>query len=119
MMPRRSREWAAFSGAERKGNVNRQTKRLLAKQQRQDERNKPRATPGQPVTATGLPRRKRTPVRQFMREVRNELKKVAWPSRNEVMTYTVVVLVSTVAITLFVFGLDYGFAKAVLKVFGG
>jgi len=27
--------------------------------------------------------------------------------------------VSTVFVTLFVFGLDYGFAKAVLKVFGG
>jgi preprotein translocase subunit SecE len=101
--------------------VNRQTKRLLAKQQRQEERAKPRpaAAGGTPTTATGLPKKKRTPARQFLREVRNELKKVAWPSRNEVVTYTVVVLVSTVAITLFVFGLDYGFAKAVLKVFGG
>ena len=99
--------------------MNRQTKRLLAKQQRQEERNKPRAAAGERVTATGLPKKKRTPIRQFLKEVRNELKKVAWPSRNEVVTYTVVVLVSTVFVTLFVFGLDYGFAKAVLKVFGG
>ena len=104
--------------------MNRQTKRLLAKQQRQEERAKPAAAAagaggrGQ-TTATGLPRKKRTPPRQFLREVRNELKKVAWPSRNEVATYTVVVLVSTVFVTLFVFGLDYGFAKGVLKVFGG
>jgi preprotein translocase subunit SecE len=111
--------------------VNRQTKRLLAKQQRQEARGGAggRAAATGPdgatagarpkTTATGLPKKKRTPPRQFLREVRNELKKVAWPSRQEVITYTVVVLVSTVFVTLFVFGLDYGFAKAVLKVFGG
>jgi preprotein translocase subunit SecE len=89
----------------------------MAKQQRAEARAaSPRAqTPSGP---TGLPKRKRTPPRQFLREVRSELKKVAWPSRSEVVTYTIVVLVSTVFVTLFVFGLDYGFAKAVLKVFG-
>ena len=49
--------------------------------------------------------------------MRNELKKVAWPTRGEVVTYTVVVLVSVTFVTLFVFGLDQGFAKAVLQVF--
>jgi preprotein translocase subunit SecE len=97
--------------------VNRQTKRLLAKQQRAEDRLKPRpaAAPG---AAPGQ-KKPRTRPRQFLREVRSELKKVAWPSRNEVTTYTVVVLVSVVFITLIIFGLDYGFAKAVLKVFGG
>ena len=102
--------------------MNRQTKRLMAKQQRAEGRATPRtpaAGGGGPSGPTTLPKKKRTPPRQFLKEVRTELKKVAWPSRSEVTTYTVVVLFSTVFVTLFVFGLDYGFAKAVLKVFGG
>jgi preprotein translocase subunit SecE len=56
---------------------------------------------------------------RFLREVRSELKKVAWPSRQEVFTYTVVVLVSVTFITLFTFGLDYLFGKGVLTFFKG
>ncbi|MCA1832986.1 MAG: preprotein translocase subunit SecE [Actinomycetota bacterium] len=111
--------------------MNRQTKRLMAKQQRAEERagggsGRPPSSPGglggrggAGGGPSGAPRKKRTPPRQFIREVRSELKKVAWPSRNEVTTYTLVVLFSVVFITLIIFGLDYGFAKAVLKVFGG
>jgi preprotein translocase SecE subunit len=43
---------------------------------------------------------------------------VAWPSKQELWAYTVVVLVSVVVLTSFVFGLDYVFSKFVLKVFG-
>ena len=95
--------------------MNRQTKRLLAKQQAaQDKGARPAPSPRlQP----GGEKKKRTPPRQFLREVRNELKKVAWPTRGEVITYTVVVLVSVTFVTLFVFGLDVGFARAVFKVF--
>ena len=63
-------------------------------------------------------RRQRTKPRQFLKEVRQELKKVAWPTRQELWAYTVVVLVSVVVLTSFVFGLDYGFSKGVLHIFG-
>jgi len=54
----------------------------------------------------------------FVREVVAELRKVIWPTRKELMTYTLVV-VFFVAIMLTVVGLlDLGFAKAVLWVFG-
>lgn len=54
----------------------------------------------------------------FFREVVAELRKVIWPTRKELLTYTTVVVVF-VAIMLTVVGLfDYGFAKAVLWVFG-
>jgi preprotein translocase subunit SecE len=47
-----------------------------------------------------------------------ELRKVIWPTRKELITYTAVVIVF-VSIMLTVVGLlDYGFAKAVLWVFG-
>ena len=52
------------------------------------------------------------------REVRNELAKVAWPNRQEVVKYTIVVFVTLVFMVSLVFGLDYGFAKGVLFLFG-
>jgi preprotein translocase subunit SecE len=95
--------------------MNRQTKRLLQRQQAAQEKAGRTAAPA--ARPTPGERRKRTPPRQFLKEVRAELKKVAWPTRGEVATYTVVVLVSVTFVTVYVFGLDYGFAKAVLKVF--
>ena len=95
--------------------MNRQTKRLLARQQAAQDRGAKPATPAR--MTPGGEKKKRTPPRQFLREVRTELKKVAWPTRGEVATYTVVVLVSVTFVTLFVFGLDYGFARGVLEVF--
>jgi preprotein translocase subunit SecE len=62
-------------------------------------------------------RRKRVPARQFLKEVRQELKKVAWPTRQEVFAYTVVVLVAVVVLTSLVFGMDLLFSKGVLRVF--
>jgi preprotein translocase subunit SecE len=62
-------------------------------------------------------RRKRTGARQFLKEVRQELKKVIWPTRQELVTYTVVVLVTVVVLTSYVFGLDVVFSKLVFNVF--
>jgi preprotein translocase subunit SecE len=58
-------------------------------------------------------------IARFVREVVAELRKVNWPSRNELITYTLVVLIFVVVMILIVAGLDYGFAWAVGKVFGG
>jgi preprotein translocase subunit SecE len=95
--------------------VNRQQKRLM---QRSEAREARVAAPPQ-RRALPTEKKKRVAPRQFLREVRQELKKVAWPTRTELVAYTVVVLVSVVVLTSFVFGLDYVFSKAVLKVFGG
>ena len=43
---------------------------------------------------------------------------MAWPTRSELVTYTIVVLVTVVVLTSLVFALDLGFSKAVLKIFG-
>ena len=94
--------------------MNRATKRLMARQQAAAERPVyKRPTPVAPTEREPFFRR----VRRFVRDVRGELKKVAWPTRAEVLVYTVVVLVTVTFLTFIVFGLDYGFAKAVLKVF--
>ncbi|MFA5892198.1 MAG: preprotein translocase subunit SecE [Actinomycetota bacterium] len=110
--------------------MNRETKRLMAKQEAQAERQRARSAPLARGAKNGRGRRKQSSAggekqgrikrwRRFLREVWSELKKVAWPSRGEVITYTVVVLVSVIAITSFVFVLDLAFGKAVLQVFKG
>ena len=48
----------------------------------------------------------RTSVPQYVREVRAEMRKVAWPTWAEVRKYSIVVLVTVVVVTAFVFGLD-------------
>ena len=63
-------------------------------------------------------RKGRTSFRQFLKEVRGELKKVNWPSRREMLTYTLVVLVTVVILTSYVFGLDFAIARGVFRVFG-
>jgi preprotein translocase subunit SecE len=55
---------------------------------------------------------------QYYREVVSELRKVIWPGRNELFTYTVVVLVFVIFVTALVAGLDFGLTKAVLGIFG-
>lgn len=54
----------------------------------------------------------------FIREVVAELRKVIWPTRKELITYTSVVVVFVLIMLTIVGLLDYGFAKAVLWVFG-
>jgi preprotein translocase subunit SecE len=56
---------------------------------------------------------------RFVREVVAELRKVIWPTRKELLTYTAVVIVFVAVVLTIVGLLDLGFAKAVLWVFGG
>ena len=53
----------------------------------------------------------RTRPVQFVREVRAELKKVSWPTREEVLRYSIIVLIALVVFTGFVFGIDFLFER--------
>ncbi|MEV4758743.1 preprotein translocase subunit SecE [Micromonospora sp. NPDC049559] len=55
---------------------------------------------------------------RFFREIVAELRKVIWPTRKELLTYTAVVVVFVAVMLTIVAGLDFGFAKGVLFVFG-
>lgn len=61
---------------------------------------------------------KRTPPRQFLREVRAELRKVNWPSRKELVTYTIVVLVVTAVLVGIVSAMDWGIREVILRTLG-
>jgi preprotein translocase subunit SecE len=55
-------------------------------------------------------------TQKYFREVRQELKKVAWPDREELMTYTIVVFSMTTVLTVLVFGMDWLFSKMVINI---
>jgi preprotein translocase subunit SecE len=58
-----------------------------------------------------------TPV-VFLRQVVAELRKVIWPTRHELVTYTTVALVFILVMVAIVTSLDYGFTKLIIAVFG-
>ena len=57
-------------------------------------------------------------VVRFLREVVAELRKVIWPTRKELVTYTAVVLVFVSFMVAIIALMDIGFAKGVLWLFG-
>lgn len=59
-----------------------------------------------------------TRILTFLREVVAEMRKVIWPTKNEMVTYTIVVLVFIVGVVGLTTGLDVGFGKAVTEIFG-
>lgn len=62
--------------------------------------------------------RRRRSLRRFLREVVAELRKVIWPGRRELITYTTVVILFVAFMVALVAGLDVLFAQGVLAVFG-
>jgi preprotein translocase subunit SecE len=63
-------------------------------------------------------KRDRTSPALFTRQVVAELRKVIWPTRKELVTYTVVALAFVIFMTVIVTSLDYGFTKLFFVVFG-
>jgi preprotein translocase subunit SecE len=62
-------------------------------------------------------RKRRTSVAQFLREVQLELRRVNWPSRREIASYSLVVLVAVTLLTAYVALLDQAFGQLVLWMF--
>lgn len=56
-----------------------------------------------------------TKVKNYFKGVRSELKKVNWPTKKELTNYTIVVLSTTLALTIVIWGLDFIF-KGLLTV---
>jgi preprotein translocase subunit SecE len=77
-----------------------------------------KAAAGKPAADKPAGRKGRTGPRQFTREVRGELKRVQWPTRREVTSYSVVVLVAVAIITVYIFAIDQAFGAFMLQIFG-
>jgi preprotein translocase subunit SecE len=93
--------------------MNRQTKRMMAKQ----GADKPRAPEDRRRPPSSAPQREKVGPRQYLSEVKGEMRKVAWPTRKEVINSTIVVLIAVVVMTTLIFFFDYGSSKFVLFLF--
>ncbi len=61
----------------------------------------------------------KTSPAQFVRQVKQEVSKITWPTRKETMQGSVVVIVMSVLIALFLFVIDMIFARIIQVVLGG
>jgi preprotein translocase subunit SecE len=96
--------------------MNRQTKRQLQRQGQLGTDGAP-ATRKRPAPQAPRPTEERTSPAQFLREVRGELRKVAWPTRSEVINYSIIVLFTVVILTTYIALLDLAFGDAVFRLF--
>lgn len=55
---------------------------------------------------------------KYFREVRAELKKVIWPGRKELMTYTLVVIVTVALVAAFIGLIDLAFSQILGLILG-
>ena len=96
--------------------MNRQTKRMMQRQGQLAPDGSPARRAAQPRPAP-RPVKERTGPGEYARQVRAELRKVAWPTRAEVINYSIIVLVALLVLMALIFGLDYVFGKAVFFLF--
>jgi preprotein translocase subunit SecE len=54
----------------------------------------------------------------FLRQVMFELKKVVWPTKEQMVTYTAVVVVFVIIVGLIIAALDFVFVQLILFIFG-
>jgi preprotein translocase subunit SecE len=53
-------------------------------------------------------------IAQFLRDVRAEMKRVSWPSLNEVKNTTIITLVAVVFFAVYLFAVDQGLSRLIL-----
>jgi preprotein translocase subunit SecE len=94
--------------------MNREQRRLLQKQGQIDAEGNPVATRRE--SRTPPPKKERSSPGEYVREVRGELRKVAWPTKNEVVNYTIVVLITVLILTGFIFVLDFVFGELIFNL---
>jgi preprotein translocase subunit SecE len=101
--------------------MNRETRRMLQKQGQMTADGSPttRTRERRPAPAPRpQEREKRSGPLQFLREVRGELRKVVWPTRSEVINYSIIVLVCLIILTAFVAAQDWFWNWSVFNLYG-
>jgi preprotein translocase subunit SecE len=111
--------------------MNREMRRLMEREERLQKANQGKGVPGKGArgprsggtgngATPGGPVAERKPIwvrlATFFHEVRQELKKVSWPSREQMVAFTAICLVVTASLTLIVFALDVAMKEAVIAL---
>jgi preprotein translocase subunit SecE len=98
--------------------MNREMRRLVEREERrQKQQQQRRSTTARKGRAAAKPGEKKSlwaRLGQFLREVRTELRRVQWPTREQMVAFTSVTLITTTAVTLIVFVFDVVLKEGVL-----
>ncbi|NIA26127.1 MAG: preprotein translocase subunit SecE [Gammaproteobacteria bacterium] len=90
----------------------REDRRLKQKRKKQQQQRKRRPQRGNEQLSMAQR------LQRFIREVRAELKRVSWPSREQLIAFTAVTVITSTALTIYIFALDIFFKDGVLFFLG-
>ena len=103
--------------------VEKETKSALARGMASSKKQRAAALKAQPKKPTPQQQREQQQKKQagglkeYFRGVRVETKKVVWPTRKELVSYTIVVLIACAFFGVFLWGVDTGFLAVIREVF--
>jgi len=103
--------------------MNREMRRLSEREERRSKKQKGGGGRSRPPVnrgggGGGKPAEKKSlwaRFTQFMHEVRTELERVSWPTRQQMVAFTTVTIITTAFLTLVIFVMDLGFRRGVLS----
>jgi len=56
-------------------------------------------------------------IKEFIEGVRKEMRKVSWPSQKELKDNTVVVIVFSIILSIFIFGIDHIYSTVLEAIY--
>ena len=103
--------------------MNREQRRLMEREERRQKSQEGSSRREQAAArASAAPAERKSlwkRMTSFLHDVRLEMKKVSWPTQQQMIAFTAVTMITSVALTLIIFGLDVALKQAVLIVLGG
>ena len=104
--------------------MNREQRRLMEREERR-QKNKDEGKSRREQAAArmaGSPEEKQPffkRIATFLHDVRQEMKKVSWPTQQQMVVFTAVTVITSTALTLIIFALDVALKEGVLVFIGG
>ncbi|MFP5332426.1 MAG: preprotein translocase subunit SecE [Acidimicrobiia bacterium] len=108
--------------------MNRETRRMIEREERlqkNKEKGEPKGAAARAAAraSAASPTAEKKPffrrIADYLHEVRVEMRKVSWPTGEQMVVFTAVTLITSIALTLLVFGLDFGLKNVVLWIIEG
>ena len=94
------------------------TKSAIARGLEKSKNQRTAAIKSKPKNAPPQQQQERTGgLREYFKGVRIETKKVVWPTRKELVSYTIVVLIACAFFSVFLWAVDTGFLAVIRQVF--
>ena len=103
--------------------MNREQRRLMEREERRQKSQEGSSRREQAAARVSAAPTERTSLWKrlttFLHDVRLEMKKVSWPTQQQMVAFTAVTVITSTALTLIIFGLDVALKQAVLVILGG